>query len=101
MSSRITKEEVLKIIKNAKIEPLTLPVPPRIDHADHIIKTALMGWTKLAADHILHPEFAKMVKEVFSALIRRVDHMIKNESILDSSGKLVKPALVRLSLIHI
>ena len=49
-------ESVKKIVKEAKPARLSLPIPPRVDHADHVIKTALDGYTKLAADHIIHPE---------------------------------------------
>jgi hypothetical protein len=100
LSSKALKEEVIKIVKSAKVEPLTLPIPPRVDHADHIIKTALMGWSKLAADHILHPEFVKIAKEVFSALIRRVDHMLKSEDFLNSSGNLVESAVIKRARIY-
>ena len=52
----LTLDYVKKVISEAKIEKLTLPVLPRVNHADHIIATALAGHTKLAADHILHRE---------------------------------------------
>ncbi|MEM0026941.1 MAG: transaldolase family protein [Ignisphaera sp.] len=95
MGSKVGKETVIDIVKKMEPEPLSLPMPPRIDHADHIIKTSLMGWTKLAADHILHPQFAKIAKEVFSSLIRRVEHMLKSEKVLDHSGKLNEEVVLK------
>jgi transaldolase len=100
LDSKVVKEEVVKIIKSAEIEKLVIPIPPRIDHADHIMKTALMGWTKLAADHILHPEFVKIAREVFSALVRRIEHVLKSEGVLDSSGKLIESAVVKRARIY-
>jgi hypothetical protein len=100
LNLRVSKEDVVKIVRSATTEKLTLPPSPRIDHADHIVKTALMGWTKLAADHILHPEFVKVAREVFSALIRRVEHMIKSEGVLDPSGRLVESAVVKRARIY-
>ncbi|HIP57410.1 MAG TPA: hypothetical protein EYH02_05020, partial [Ignisphaera aggregans] len=67
----ITEELVKTSIKAAKPKRLELPVPPRVDHADHMLKTALDGWTKLAADHIVHPEMADKLLDVLGALVRR------------------------------
>jgi len=100
LSSKIQKDVVVKIIKSAEPEKLVLPIPPRVDHADHIIKTALMGWTKLAADHVLHPEFAKNAREIFSSLIRRVEQMLKSEKVFDSSGKLYEEVVLRRARIY-
>ncbi|HDN76068.1 MAG TPA: hypothetical protein ENG05_02950 [Acidilobales archaeon] len=64
-------DEVKKAVKEAGVKDLTLPVPPRVDHADHMLQTALMGHTKLAADHILYREMVGKLRDVISALIRR------------------------------
>ncbi|MEM2570528.1 MAG: transaldolase family protein, partial [Thermoproteota archaeon] len=61
-------EAVLK----SKPKPLTLPTPIYVDHADCMIKLSLDGHTKLAADHILHPEMGKILNEVIGSLTRRI-----------------------------
>jgi len=68
ISQRLVSNSILK----SKPKPLTLPIPPRVDHADHMIKTALDGYPKLAADHILHPEMGRMLDEVTGSLTRRI-----------------------------
>ncbi len=73
LAIEVSQDNIRHIVKRARVKTLSLPVPPRIDHADHIIKTALEGHTKLAADHILHPEMAKKLLELVSAIIRRVN----------------------------
>ncbi|MCS7110680.1 MAG: hypothetical protein N3D82_01805 [Ignisphaera sp.] len=80
------KEDVMDILKRARVESLVLPIEPRIDHADHIIKTALMGWTKLAADHLMHPEMAGCLTDVIGSLIRRIGLLIRSERIDDKPG---------------
>lgn len=95
MKIYVNKDTIIGIVRKAEPEPLSLPMSPRIDHADHIIKTSLMGWTKLAADHILHPEFAKIANEAFSSLIRRVEHMLKSEKVLDNSGRLNEEVVLK------
>ncbi|MEM2220745.1 MAG: hypothetical protein QXU34_03165, partial [Ignisphaera sp.] len=83
---KISKENVIDILKRAKVDALSLPMEPRIDHADHIIKTSLMGWTKLAADHILHPEMGSCLIDVVGSLIRRIGLLIRSERIDDGSS---------------
>lgn len=83
---KISKENVIDILKRAKVDALSLPMEPRIDHADHIIKTSLMGWTKLAADHIIHPEMGGCLVDVVGSLIRRIGLLIRSERIDDGSS---------------
>jgi len=64
-------EKVREAIKSFKPKRLELPVPPRVDHADHILKTALEGHPKLAADHILYPEMRGKLVGVIGSLSRR------------------------------
>jgi hypothetical protein len=56
--------------------PLSLPVPFRVDHVDHIIKTALDGHTKLASDHLLHPEIKGRLVEIASSLTDRLETVL-------------------------
>ncbi len=71
MGITLTPELVRGAIKEFKPKRLELPVTPRVDHADHILKTALEGHTKLAADHILHPEMSGKLLSVVGSLSRR------------------------------
>ena len=61
---------VASILKSAK--PGELEVPPKsLDHADHILRTALLGYPELAADHILNPALVGKLVGVVGSLIRR------------------------------
>jgi len=79
MSTNISSDYISEIVGEAKPVPLVLPVSPRIDHADHIIKTALDGHMKLAADHVLHPEMRGRLTETISSLIRRLSLLFEDE----------------------
>ncbi|MGC9202688.1 MAG: transaldolase family protein [Thermoproteota archaeon] len=79
MSTNISPDCIREVISKAKLVSLVLPIPPRIDHADHIIKTALDGHTKLAADHVLHPEMRGQLTETISSLIRRLGLLFEEE----------------------
>jgi len=92
---KLSKDVVLDILKKSKVESLSLPMEPRIDHADHIIKTALMGWTKLAADHIIHPEMCGYLLDVIASLIRRIGLIIRSERLVDGSEAEVVKKVVR------
>lgn len=68
---------MVETILRSSPSPLTLPVPFRVDHADHLIKTALEGYAKLASDHILHPEIKESLSEVVSSLVERLEKLFK------------------------
>ena len=76
MPLSLSLDYIRSVVKEAKPSRLTLPVPPRVDHADHIVKTALEGYPKLAADHIVHPEIAGRLLDVVGAIVRRANIMI-------------------------
>ncbi|MDW8034604.1 MAG: transaldolase family protein [Nitrososphaerota archaeon] len=63
---------ISEIILKSKPKPLAFPIPSFADHADYMIKVALDGHSKLAADHILHPEMNRMLEEVIGSLVRRI-----------------------------
>ena len=64
--------DVYSVVASAK--PEELPHPPRsLDHADHIVRTALMGHTKLAADHILTRSLVGHLVEVVGSVIRQLN----------------------------
>ncbi|MGQ9514279.1 MAG: transaldolase family protein [Thermoproteota archaeon] len=57
-----------------KSKPEKLPSPPRsLDHAEHVVFTALAGHPELAADHLLHKEMKGMLETVVSSIIRRLN----------------------------
>jgi len=90
-------KEAIKAFRPKKLE---LPIPPRVDHSDHMLKTALDGHTKLAADHILYPAMRGKLVEVLGSLSRRayiefVDSSpIKASNDEDLSQRIVKRALI-------
>ena len=61
---------IVSLLKNAAREELVTP-PKSLDHADHVLKTALMGYPELAADHLLNPSLPGRFTEVVGSLIRR------------------------------
>ncbi len=64
--------DVYSIISGAK--PEELPSPPRsLDHADHVVKTALMGYPNLAADHLLNPDLVGNIVYVLGCIIRQLN----------------------------
>jgi hypothetical protein len=78
MLSRISPEQAREIIINSKIAPLVFPIPARADHADHIIKTALDGHTKLAADHVLHPQMKGQLMNLAGSITRRLSILLSS-----------------------
>lgn len=96
----LNKEYVIKLLKNAQIEPLTLPVPFAVDHADHMLKTALLGHTKLAADHILCHEMKDMILDTLGSFIRRADIIIKSERISGKEFDVMSNRIIRRARIY-
>ena len=92
--ARLTKELIKEVIRRAPIKRLELPVPPRVDHADHMLKTALDGWTKLAADHIVHPEMADKLVDVLGALARRAGIIFRVNTPVEGDEEKVRNAIV-------
>ncbi|MEM1929138.1 MAG: transaldolase family protein [Thermofilaceae archaeon] len=85
---------VLEIVKRAKPEPLKLPVSA-VDHADHMLKTALAGHPQLAADHVLHPDASEILDATISALVRRIDLMVRSEPLEGACSSEVERRIVR------
>lgn len=77
---------VLETLRRAQPEPLKLPVVA-VDHADHMLRTALMGHAKLAADHALHPEAASDLSATLSSLIRRAGLLLSREGLEAGGGE--------------
>jgi len=70
--SRRTGIDVKEIISSANPEELEFPIPS-VDHADHVVYTALKGHVRLAADHLLHKEMIGKLENVIRNIIRKLD----------------------------
>ena len=86
-TSNLEVNEVRKAVKEVGVKDLALPIPPRVDHADHMLQTALMGHTKLAADHILYREMVGKLRDVISALIRRAGIIFIKSKVSGANGE--------------
>lgn len=97
MSTKSTPglECIKNFVKTSKIQKLSLPIPPRTDHSDHMIKTALMGHTKLAADHILYSELKGRLVEVVGSLTRRVVMQFIAERVSDICNDKFREAIIK------
>jgi len=71
---------VREILLSSIPEELEFPIPS-VDHADHVVYTALKGHTRLAADHLLHKEMVGKLVGVVRSIIRKLD-IIFHSSIL-------------------
>ena len=81
--------DVYSIVKNAK--PKDLPSPPdSLDHADHVVKTALLGYTQLAADHLLNPDLVGSITYVIGCIIRQLNLEFLENRIEDSDSEEIK-----------
>ncbi|MEM3648392.1 MAG: transaldolase family protein [Thermoproteota archaeon] len=69
----VSRDYAAGVISRSHPSALNLPVPFSVDHVDHVIKTALDGHTKLASDHLLHPELKGMLVDTVSSLVERLE----------------------------
>ncbi len=92
----VNADYVKRVIRESRPERLTLPVPPRTDHADHMLRTALAGHTKLAADHILYPEMVGHLTQVLGSFVRRTNALLvaREESLPSASEEVLREAVV-------
>ncbi len=68
--------EMAEMVRSAIFEsrPEELEFPPRsLDHADHVVRTALAGHTKLASDHLLHREMVGKLERTVGDVIRQLN----------------------------
>lgn len=98
--SIVSKEQVISLIKQSPVEPLVLPVPPAVDHADHMLRVALMGHTKLAADHILHPQMRDLLIDTLGGFVRRAGIIIRGEKLSGADADTLKSRIVRRARIY-
>ncbi|MBO3802599.1 MAG: hypothetical protein JTT11_01785, partial [Candidatus Brockarchaeota archaeon] len=60
------------IVFSEKPEPL--PSPPRsLDHAGHVVATALLGYPELAADHLLNREVRNELGSILGNVVRQLN----------------------------
>ncbi len=94
-----TPKLVVEVLGRCEPEPLTLPVRS-LDHADHVLRTALMGYPELAADHLLHPEVMRDLPAVISSIARRATLLIERGGLRDCSGRELEDRIVRRARIY-
>jgi len=67
-----TSAKIRSIVFSDKLE--ALPSPPRsLDHAGHVVATALLGYPELAADHLLNGELKNKLTTIVSNIIRQLN----------------------------
>jgi len=64
--------DAYSILANSKAEELPSP-PKSLDHADHVVQTALLGHTELAADHLLNPGLKGRLVSVLGHIARQLN----------------------------
>jgi hypothetical protein len=78
-------ETLSEILLHATPDELECP-PPSLDHASHVAYLSLRGYTKHAADHILHPEMKGHLEETVGNAVRQLS-LAFNQALLDKSEK--------------
>jgi hypothetical protein len=74
-----------EILFHAKSDELEYP-PPTMDHASHIAYLTLKGYTKLAADHVLHPEMKGHLERTSGNAVRQLV-IVFNQNLFDRSSE--------------
>jgi len=69
---KLDVKRIKEIISSSMPEELEYPLPSE-DHAGHIVFLALKGYTKLAADHVLHREMQGRLEETVGNVIRQLN----------------------------
>ncbi len=75
--------------------------PLSVDHSDHIVRLTLKGYSKLAADHILHPEMRGHLEETLGNTIRKLN-LAFSKAVLDKNyeNKVVQCARIYDTLVN-
>jgi len=74
-----------KVVSSASPEELDFPAPSK-DHSSHIVYLTLKGYTKLAADHLLHKEMRGHLKEAVGNTIRQLN-LIFNKALMERKSE--------------
>mgnify|MGYP001155466982 CR=1 FL=1 len=64
--------DVSSVVLESRPEGLKYPISS-LDHGEHIVNTALMGYPQLAADHVLNTEMRGKIVEVTGGIIRHLN----------------------------
>ncbi len=96
----LSKELVNKLLDSQRPEGLTPLVGPRVDHADHVVKTALLGWSELAADHMLHFEVGDTLPALVSSLVRRSEFALRTHTIACAGEGVIGDRVARRARIY-
>lgn len=79
--------DIRSILLEARPKKLVSP-PKSLDHCDHVVRTALAGHTKLAADHLLSVEMVGILRETVGNIIRQLNlEFIKTVTLPSTSAK--------------
>jgi len=81
-------KSIRDIISSSMPEKLKYP-PPSEDHAGHIVYLTLKGYTKLAADHILHKEMRGHLIETVGNVIRQLNFTFNYSFIQEKNERTV------------
>jgi len=75
--------------------------PLSVDHSDHIARLTLKGYSKLAADHILHPEMRGHLEETLGNTVRKLN-LAFSKAVLDKNyeNKVVQCARIYDTLVN-
>jgi len=73
----ISAQDVREIITSTTPEELEFPIPST-GHSDHVVWLALKGYTRIAADHLLHKEMVGRLEETVGRIIRALDIEFNN-----------------------
>ena len=74
-------QKVTSILLHAKPDELEYPLPST-DHASHVTYLTLRGYTKLAADHVFHPEMKGHLEETLGNAVRQLT-LAFNQALID------------------
>lgn len=88
--------DAYSVLANSKPKELSSP-PQSLDHADHVVRTALLGYTNLAADHLLNPGLVGKLIGVLGHIIRQLnlEFMKSRIEVGDSSEEKERKILIR------
>lgn len=76
---------MMEIVYSASPEELEFPVLSA-DHVDHVLRLALKGHTRIAADHLLHKEMIGHLEGTLGGIIRALDIKFNNSMIKLAEG---------------
>lgn len=78
--------DVKEILSSANVEELEFPITST-SHSDHVVQLALKGYTRIAADHLLHKEMIGHLEETVEQIIRALDIKFSNSIIQLEEGR--------------